>query len=98
MMNTAAVVRSQVAAQIAVLPLDPQTMKVVVPPGQSVTLALGERTRVSDGQLAIIVHDCPSEGGWLITIESGSPEGLVLPHLQSLSEFLLAHFPAQQRN
>ena len=98
MMNTAAVVRSQVAAQIAVLPLDPQTMKVVVPPGQSVTLALGERTRVSDGQLAIIVHDCPSEGGWLITIESGSPEGLVLPHLQSLCEFLLAHFPAQQRN
>jgi hypothetical protein len=97
-MNTATLVRSQVIAQIAVLPLEPQTLNVVVPPDASVTLALRERTRVSNGQLAVIVHDCPSEGGWLITIASGSSEGLVLPDLQSLCEFLLAHFPAQQRN
>ena len=96
-MSTHQLLKSQVAATLTRLPLEPRTVRVMVPPHlEACSLALQERTQVALGDLVCVVHD--TRRGWFVTLDDIAAGGLLFASLAGLIEFMHAHYPAALRH
>jgi hypothetical protein len=95
-MSTHQLLQSQVAVTLTRLPLEPRTVRIVIPPDlQACSLHLHERTQVSHGNLVCTVHD--TRKGYYVTLDDIASGGLLFANLAGLIEFMHAHYPATLR-